>query len=213
MRAHRRSSLLIVAGLVALGVAIPGTAYAKGPSEARVSGPGLAQPLALNWNANERQLATLVDVTLFWDLGRPAAAEAPSADLGDRYVVSYTVPDEQVGGGSTLNLHVYPFATPRPLIYAPAGQEGFLVGAVPEGWRTASAALTRWFESAGVTPAAAAPDSGDSHDLAGAAPPSNGPGGTWLVIVLGVGVAAAGLLALAVRRRSAAVGLRQIAEH
>jgi len=146
VRAHlRTSSVSILAGLVVLAVAVPGTALAKGPADARVDGPGLAQPLVLGWDSDGPELTALIDATGFWQLSEAAVPTARADDLGDRYLVSYTVHDE-VGAQAALALHAYPFATPDPLVYVPAGQ-AYPLGIVPEGWRTSTAALTTWFET------------------------------------------------------------------
>ena len=77
-RAGRLSYLPILAGIVALAVAVPGTASAKGPTDAQVDGPGLAQPIALDWDEDEAALTGLIDATGFWELAEPAATTEPT---------------------------------------------------------------------------------------------------------------------------------------
>lgn len=206
MRDHRRLSYVsILAAVVGLAVAVPGTASAKGPEDARVDGPGLAEPIGLNWESNESELSGLIDATGFWDLAEKAAMEPEGGDLGERYVVSFSISDE-TGNPSSLSLHAYPFAQPEPLVYVPAGQEAFPMGAVPEGWRTSTTALTAWFEEIGASsaPIVAAREV-SSEDRSAVAATSSGTGGQWLLVSAGAAVLVlAGLLVVTVRRRATA---------
>jgi hypothetical protein len=193
--------------LVTLAVAVPGTALAKGPIDARVDGPGLAQPIALDWDTTETDLSALIDATGFWDLANRPAGVEPSA-LGPRFTVTFTMYDAD-GAGTPLVLHAYPFAEPNPAVYVPAGQTAFEIGAVPEGWRASPAALTTWFERQGVPAKAAGPSDRSATPEAGAAaPPPSGSGGSrpaWLLVAAGVAVAAvAALVVRLTRRREAA---------
>jgi hypothetical protein len=193
--------------VVAVLVMSPGAALAKGPMDATVDGPGLAEPLTLDWDANETELDALITATGFWELAEPAAAQ-PSKDLGARYVVSYSVYDDD-GSGTALALHAYPFAKPTPLVYVPAGQDAFPVGVVPEGWRTASAALTTWFKAQpikAVAETAAAADAPAVQPAAAVAPASPDEATSPLLVlaIAGAGaLVAAGLVVLAARRRGA----------
>ncbi len=197
MSARARSYLPILAALVLTAMAVPGTALAKGPGDAQVDGPGLATPLQLDWDADEGALAALIDASGFWGLAEPAAANAPDGELGARYVITYTVHDDQ-GAAAVLALHAYPYAQPRPLVYAPAGQV-WPMGAVPEGWRRASTALTAWFDGQVDATAVAAPEPAATPAAAVAAP---GDRGQWVLVPVGAAVLlAAGLLIVTTRRR------------
>lgn len=200
MKAQLRiSHLPILAGLVVLAVAVPGIALAKGPMDARVDGPGLAQPITLDWGSSEADLTRLIDATGFWELPEPAVNKEPVGELGARYVVSFSVHDD-VGAPATLALHAYPFAEPAPLVYAPAGQV-YPMGTVPEGWRTASAALTTWFEAKGAEPVLAV--AADLAPQSLEAPAASRPTTPWLLITLGGAavLALAGLVVVFIRRR------------
>ena len=182
MRTHRRSSYaLIMAGIVVLAVAVPGTALAKGPTAASIDGPGLAQPIALDWDQRESDLIDLIDATGFWELAEPQTVDEPAGDLGSRYVISFSVHDD-TGGATALAVHAYPYARPAPLVYVPAGQSASVIGDVPEGWRTATSGLTRWFETHAPEPVVAPATDTRDDPIAASAPTT-----PWLPIGLGAG--------------------------
>ena len=210
MRSRRTVSYLtIVTGLVALAVAVPGIASAKGPTDARVDGPELAEPIAMTWDeGDDLRLTALIDASGFWKLAEPAAKSGPAGDLGSRYVITFSVYSDD-GTTTQVALHAYPFAQPDPWVYVPAGQNAFPMGALPEGWRPAIDALTTWFVGAGVSrvvPAAGEPtEPAAQPQRAATASSSTG----WLGVALGgIGVlAVAGLVVMLVRRGETAPAL------
>lgn len=158
---HRLITLTALAtGLtVAAVVATAAPALAKGPSQARITGPGLAHPVVLSGGGEPGQqgrLAVLAGQTgLFTVLFGPGgsvpeparlAAAPPRAALGPRYTVVYLVPGvTPPPGGKTgqIRQEIYP-RTPRgPLIYTPPGQHGFGQAAQLAGWTRGGRGLTR----------------------------------------------------------------------
>jgi hypothetical protein len=165
---------LIVVTAVAAGMSIAAAitlampALAKGPSQARITGPGLAHAIVVSGNGEPGQpgmLDTLaVQTRLFsvmfgWNATVPPQAPPqlrtppPTASLGPRYTIIYTVfgefprPGEQSG---QIRQDLYPRAAGGPVIYTPPGQPG---GPLPVfGWLRASRHLPRTLAKLGVPP-------------------------------------------------------------
>jgi hypothetical protein len=120
-----------VIGVVAIvaALALPATAAAKGPSLARITGPGLTTPLTIDGGGEggtATALGLLVDATGFFPqaFGQtpdPLLREQPAArQLGARYTVTYTVPGPST---SVLRQDLYPYAAEGPISYMEPGQE------------------------------------------------------------------------------------------
>jgi hypothetical protein len=139
-------------------------ALAKGPSQARISGPGLAHTIVISGDGEPGQpgmLATLaLQTRLFSVMFGPNApvppqlrTPPPTASLGPRYTIIYTVfgeytrPGEQFGH---IRQDLYPHAAGGPVIYTPPRQPG---GPLPVfGWFRASRHLPRTLAKLGVPP-------------------------------------------------------------
>jgi hypothetical protein len=122
-----RTRFAIAAALTA-ALVLPATADAKGPSVARITGPGLAAPVAINGDGeggSSTNLGLLVDQTGFFPqtFGQspdPLLREQPAVrQLGARYTVTYTVPGPTT---STLRQELYPYATGDVISYMEPGQ-------------------------------------------------------------------------------------------
>ena len=107
--------LLLVLTLAML--ALPATALAKGPSEARITGPGLEKAIVIKGQETDGSpIMELADVTGFFPAAfgqspNPMTTAAPKGTLGPKYSIDYTVPG---GEGSIFKIHqdAYPYATP-----------------------------------------------------------------------------------------------------
>ena len=211
----------LAAGMsVAAVLALAAPAVAKGPSQARIAGPGLAHPIVVGGNGEPGQpgiLGTLAMQTRLFSVmfgwltpvppqlrTRPAAAS-----LGPRYTIIYTVygeftrPGQQFG---QIRQDLYPRADGGPLIYTPQGQPG---GPVPfYGWFRASRHLPRTLAKLGV-PSRPGTQAAPRTRLSPAARPAAQPSGSrtlaW-VIASAPAIAAATLAgaALWLRRRKPA---------
>ena len=161
---------LIVLTTAAAGISIASVltlaapALAKGPSQARITGPGLAHPIVVTGNGEPGQPGILGTLTLqtwlfsvMFGPNAPAPPQLrtppPAASLGPRYTIIYTVygeftrPGQQFG---QIRQDLYPRADGGPLIYTPQGQPG---GPVPfYGWFRASRHLPRTLARLGVSP-------------------------------------------------------------
>jgi hypothetical protein len=120
-----------VIGVVALiaALALPATVAAKGPSLARITGPGLTAPVTIDGDGEggtATALGLLVNETGFFPqtFGQspdPLLREQPAArQLGARYTVAYTVPGPST---SVLRQDLYPYAAGGAISYMEPGQE------------------------------------------------------------------------------------------
>jgi hypothetical protein len=116
----------IVLSVVALAaLVLPATAAAKGPSEATISGPGLASPLEIRGDGEggwSTDLGILVEQggffpQTFGQSPSPLLRSRPSG-LGRKYSVVYVVPP----GADTLRQDLYPYARGGPVTYMAPGQ-------------------------------------------------------------------------------------------
>ena len=163
---------LTVAAALAAGMSIAATialatpALAKGPSQARITGPGLAHAVLVSGTGEPGQpgkLGTLAQQTrLFfamfgWLATVPPQLRVPppKASVGPRYTIIYTVPGvtpqpgEQFG---QIRQDLFPRAAGGPLVYTPPSQHGF-GGSLPfTGWVRASPRLPRTLARLGISP-------------------------------------------------------------
>jgi hypothetical protein len=161
----------LAAGMsIAAVITLATPALAKGPSQARITGPGLTRAIVVSGAGEPGQqgaLAVLAGQTGLFTVLFGAAASVPSqtptrlrslppkASLGPRYTVIYTVPGvtpqlgEQFG---RIHQDLYPDAVGGPIIYTPPGQEGFGQPLQETGWLRASPQLTRTLAQLGVRP-------------------------------------------------------------
>jgi hypothetical protein len=120
-----RRSLLALGAAVAL--VLPGTATAKGPSEATITGPGLKAPLQITGNGEgdtSTDLGLLVAESGFFPqtFGQspdPLLRKQPTL-LGTQYTVTYTVPGPST---DTLRQQLYPYAFNGPVSFMERGQK------------------------------------------------------------------------------------------
>jgi MYXO-CTERM domain-containing protein len=199
-RKERTMTRLLLTGACVAALALPLTAAAKGPSTARISGPGLDSPLTVSGNA-EGGTGPLAMLTMeggffqttFGQTPDSRLPGKPSGDLGPRYTVDYTVP-----GPMSVSDHItqdlYPYARGGPVTYTPHGQRFFGTEKTIGGWYRASAELKRMLVERGL-PRSAAPAKtvggisvGDPGPLAG-------------IVAAALLLAAAGALLLRRQRR------------
>lgn len=201
------TALLAGISVVAMAVATP--AFAKGPLQARITGPGLRHAVVVSGPGEPGQtgkLAVLAEQTnlftvLFGTGGNLPAptilrARPSAATLGPRYTIVYTVPgvmpqgDEQFG---RIRQDLYPRAAGGPVIYTPPGQRGFQQKLPVSGWFRGTPQLLRTLTGLGIPTRPvepAAQRTGLTHQG------GSGSGGlTWLIasttaIAVGVLIAA-----------------------
>jgi hypothetical protein len=182
----KRVTLFIVAALALLA---PGSAAAKGPSTATVTGPGLSSPVSIT-GVGEGDTSTdlgllVMDGGWFQQVFGSQGLRLRSAprDLGARYVVTYTVP----GGSTTSKLEqsLYPYAAGGVVTYMRPGQVFWDTQKTAGGWIRGTAQLKHMLLSAGLPKSP--PASSRSH-------------GRTIGVAAGGGIALAAAV-LALRRR------------
>lgn len=151
----RRLTLLLTAALALL---LPAGAAAKGPSEAKITGPGLSSPLTISGGGEgdtSTNLGALVEyggffAETFGQSPSPLLRQAP-ASLGPRYLVTYTVPGPTL---STLEQDLYPYAAGGLVTYMRPGQPFWGDQHTVGGWYRGGAPLKEMLVKAGLPKAA-----------------------------------------------------------
>ena len=116
--------------LAAAALVLPAAASAKGPSEARITGPGLDKPIKISGTETDGSpIMSLAEAAGFFPAAfgqepNPLIAR-PKGDLGPKYVITYEVP-----GGNfsnfTIRQDLYPYAARSyALTYMKPGQPIF----------------------------------------------------------------------------------------
>ena len=137
-----------VALVTVLAVAAP--AFAKGPTRATLSGPGLESAIAVTGEGEGgtgTPLGTLVDsggyfAQVFGETPNRTSRRPPAGTRGARYTVVYALPGPN-NVTSRLVQYVYPYAKPAPLTYMPARQRFWDGQRTYGGWYRSTARLTR----------------------------------------------------------------------
>jgi hypothetical protein len=169
--------LVIVA---AAALVLPATAFAKGPVEATIAGPGLDGTVTIGGNGEDggvSALGRMVENAGFFPLAfsmepDPTTAQPPQGDLGPRYTVIYSVPGPE--GTSRVTAELYPYADP-PVAHMAPGQPLFEGRETHGGWILAADGLKPALEALGL-PETAPPTASTVRRGLGA--------DTWLVALL-----------------------------
>jgi len=208
---------LISAGMVlAVTAAVATPALAKGATQASITGPGLTRPLTVSAQGEALPgegdtLSSLAEQTgLFTVLfgsggtpGEPSALRTPPtvASLGPKYTITYTVPGVTPRPGQAngqIRQNLYPRAVGGPVIYTPAGQQGFGQPLQASGWLRGTPRLTVTLTRLGVPVGASQPSTPrPAAPVPSAAPkPADATAPAWLIvtIVSAVAVAIAGTI-------------------
>ena len=152
---------LIVVPIAALALLAPGNAAAKGPSEAKITGPGLTSALTIK-GVGEGDTSTdlgllVADAGFFPQVFGQSPSpllRAQPANLGPRYGVTYTVPGGTI---STLEQDLYPFAAGAPVSYMRPGQKFWDTQSTVGGWYRGTGQLKAMLIKSGL-PSSAPPE-------------------------------------------------------
>jgi hypothetical protein len=149
-----RRILAVLAAAVIVVLAGSGSAQAKGPDHATISGPGIGTT-RLTMDDPDRSLDRLLQLTRFWESAeRPAwDADPPAGDLGAAYTVTYHVPDLHDPGGAkpdSVRQDIYPFAESGPVVYLAPGQTVYDTD-LAAGWFAADDRLVGVMTELGVS--------------------------------------------------------------
>ena len=151
--------VLLVAAATALGAAaFAGSAAAKGPSEAMISGPGLASSIVLRGDAESNtstNFSIIVEESGFFatvyggQSPDPRLKTAPKGNLGPRYAVVYTVPGPN-NTASKLRAELYPYVKPWPIAHMATGQRFWGHQSTKGGWVRGNARLRAALIAVGI---------------------------------------------------------------
>jgi hypothetical protein len=145
---------LIVVCISLLTLALAGSAAAKGPSQAKITGPGLGSGLLIN-GVGEGDTSTDLGLLVadggffpqvFGQSPSPMLKAQPQ-QLGPRYTVTYTVPGPT---DSTLEQELYPYAAAAPVSYMRPGQKFWDTQSTLGGWYRGTAQLKAMLVHAGL---------------------------------------------------------------
>lgn len=152
----------LIVVLIALGaLVVAGSAAAKGPSEAKITGPGLSSALTIKGvgeGDTSTDLGLLVNDAGFFPqtFGQSPSPllRAQPQSLGPRYTVTYTVPGPTT---STLEQELYPYAAGGPVSFMRPGQKFWDTQSTVGGWYRGTAQLKAMLVRAGL-PASPPPE-------------------------------------------------------
>jgi hypothetical protein len=206
----------LAAGMsIAAAMTLATPAFAKGPSQASITGPGLGRAVVVSGNGEpgeQGRLANLAEQTGLFTVMFGASAGAsiggpepgrlptppPQDSLGPRYTLVYTVPGVTPRPGQQfgrVRQDLYPRAAGGPLIYTPPGQQGFGGPLTVTGWLRGRPQLTRTLAQLGVPPEAGTAAGQPSRHTAAARPAAARQAGAgtpgWIIGPAAVIVAAA----------------------
>jgi hypothetical protein len=200
-------------GMSIAAVMLATPALAKGPSQARITGPGLIHAIIVTGGGEPGQpgkLASLAERTDFFTVlfgafgNMPAPVRLrtapPRASLGPRYTVIYTVPGVPPQGSEQfgrIRQELYPRAADGPVIYTPPGQRGFGQPLQVTGWLRGDPHLTSTLARLGVPPTAAKQTARSPRISAGAHPAPAHQAGSRTIAWLIASAAAIATVALA----------------
>jgi hypothetical protein len=173
--------------LAVAALALPAAAVAKGPSEARIDGPGLDKAITIT-GAEEpgSPLMSFAESAGFFPAAfgqqpDPMLPSRPQGALGPKFTIDYTVPGPD---GETYEIaqDLYPYAKPSAVTYMPPGQKIFY-GTTRGGWFE-SALLKQTLVKAGL-PATPSATAGNSSSFASGGRLGAIAGGAALLIAIG----------------------------
>jgi hypothetical protein len=159
-----------VLALLLAAVALPSSAFGKGPSAASIDGPGSGGGITFAGNEASGPLGALTEQAGFFPAAfgqepSPMLAERPKSDLGQKFTITYTVPGPN-NDVFKIRQDVYPYAEPSPVTYTAPGQPIFDMQ-TRGGWFRADPALKQTLVAAGLPgrPPAEPSVSGSSSDF------------------------------------------------
>jgi hypothetical protein len=148
--------------IVAVALALPTAALAKGPSEAVVTGPGIDDNgLVISGLGDDSGLTGLSGFfpATFGQSPDPMLFSPPEETLGPKYRIRYTVPGPS-GSDATIVQDVYPYAEPNPVTFTPPGQRFFDTERTRGGWYVSTIGLRNVLVHAGLPAESPVADSG-----------------------------------------------------
>jgi len=167
---HR--AFIVVAAMLLAALSTAPSAFAKGASQATISGPGLhgGGIVLKSGNGGDPTSGSPLDrlaqgsgffPAVFNQAPDPMLRERPRATLGPKYTVTYVMPGPD-NTSSTIRQDVYPYAKPYVLSYTKPGQRFWGNHTTHGGWYQALPELRSTLIAAGLPkqPTTATPGDG-----------------------------------------------------
>jgi hypothetical protein len=129
--------------LAVAALALPATAFAKGPDEAKITGPGLAKAITITGLEEPGSpIMAFAEAAgffpaVFSQQPNPMLPGRPKGDLGPKYRIDYNVPGGESGSFS-ISQDLYPYAQPYAVTYTKEGQEIFDMTTTGGWWSDAA---------------------------------------------------------------------------
>jgi hypothetical protein len=140
---------LVPFAIVLLSGLLPTVALGKGASEAKITGPGLADPIILagEGQAGGERLMRIAEAAGFFaaTFGQspdPMLDTRPTGSLGPRYRITYVMPGPN-NELDEIRQDLYPYAQPTPVSYTPPKQPFFGTEQTRGGWYVASTSFLK----------------------------------------------------------------------
>jgi hypothetical protein len=201
-----KRGLVLAMSSVAIGVvgvvwtSLP--AFAKGPSQGTITGPGLSEPTTLRQPGAATigpDLAKVLEQSRFFLVGgdRDRLAHRPAGDLGPRYTITYDMTLSDRLSGKIVQ-YVYPYAQRLPITHIPAKQKYWGTQETVGAWYAAGIGLRQTLIDLGL-PASGSPQAAAAAD-AGPAAVSTAAGSTPPGFVVATVILVVALAAVLIRR-------------
>ena len=175
--------------IVLVALALPASAFAKGPSAASIAGSGLTTIRIAGAEGSATRFWRFVEAAGFFEAayGPRLPKTQPEGDLGARYTITWKAPSS-----NKLYQDVYPYAQPYPVTYMSPEQK--IYGSkVKGGWFVGGVKLKKALALIGVPTEAPQPPPSARHE-----PPAQASGSGLSTPDVGAIVAGAVILVLAV---------------
>ena len=175
--------------IVLVALALPASAFAKGPSAASIAGSGLTTIRIAGAEGSATRFWRFVEAAGFFEAayGPRLPKTQPEGDLGARYTITWKAPSS-----NKLYQDVYPYAQPYPVTYMSPEQK--IYGSkVKGGWFVGGVKLKKALALIGVPTEAPQPPPPARHE-----PPAQASGSGLSTPDVGAIVAGAVILVLAV---------------
>ena len=175
--------------IVLVALALPASAFAKGPSAASIAGSGLTTIRIAGAEGSATRFWRFVEAAGFFEAayGPRLPKTQPEGDLGPRYTITWKVPSS-----NRLYQDVYPYAEPYPVTYMSPDQTIYR-SKVKGGWFVGGAKLKKALALIGVPTEAPQPPPSARHE-----PPAQASGSGLSTRDVGAIAAGAVILVLAV---------------
>ena len=175
--------------IVLVALALPASAFAKGPSAASIAGSGLTTIRIAGAEGSATRFWRFVEAAGFFEAayGPRLPKTQPDGDLGPRYTITWKVPSS-----NRLYQDVYPYAEPYPVTYM-SPEQTIYGSKVKGGWFVGGVKLKKALALIGVPTEAPQPPPSARHE-----PPAQASGSGLSTRDVGAIAAGAVILVLAV---------------